>query len=294
MRALWGGCVQRWDVGGGYTFWVRALALPSISDPGTPGHPDDPTAPTTPGNSVAPVISETSGGTALLCSSGTWSGGTASFGFQWFRDGVRVTSVSGSTYSLGGADDGTEIVCRVTATTPPANPCVGAASVSIAGGAAYVRRPQVTLTVVVPADATGIEVSNTAAFTTPTTVARSAGCAVAWTLTTPTADATPIGVYVRWIGGTTAGQGVTDAVRFDRTGPRIADASVRFSAKKWLLRVTASDVSGIATITYGHTRTSGLRTVAAASAVRVPAPEAARWVRVSDRLGNVGAWLHVS
>lgn len=406
------GRVQRWDIGG-YTHWVRPLTPPRVGDPADPdpvdpGEPSEPDPvdpdPATPDNTAAPSISVTSGGGALLCSTGSWSS-PASFGYQWLRDGVVVTGVSGNEYALTAADDGTEIVCRVTArtssgqsstaasdpwfvgtavapdnttppsingtpaqgrtltcatgswtgtpaprfafvwlrngvqiagattstyvvrsadvgaqlgctvtgtnqagadsavaasvtptgpvVTPPADPCRGTPRVTIAGGATYVRRPQVTLTIVVPADATAIQVSNTASFSGARTVSRGARCSAPWTLAAPRSDSTPARVWVRWTGGSTAGRTVSDTVRFDRTGPRLTSATVRYAKRHWTLRLKASDANGIATVTYGRTRTSGLRTVRASGAVRVSSPAAARWVRVTDRLGNQSRWLRV-
>lgn len=409
------GRVQRWDSGGGYTFWVKALSPPVVGDPEDPVDPDEPTDPEPadgdPVNAAPPRITLAAGGDSLSCATGTWSDTGLSYTFRWLRDGTLRSGVAGSSYALSGADDGTEITCRVTATSttgsttvtsppyfvgtpvvpasttrpaivgtpargntltcstggwtgaptpqfayvwlrdgvsvattptyrvvaadlgasltctviatnqagsssassdpvvpsgvgdpddpddpddPTTGPCDGAPRVVIAGGAARVGRPAVTLQIVPPVGYTGVEVSNDAAFATPTEVTLSSACTTAWTLVAPASDATPAHVYVRWVGGPSAGLVVTDTVLLDRTGPSLTSATVRFVKKAWRLRVHAQDPSGLATITYGRTQTQGLRTVSAAASVRVPAPHDAKWVRVTDRFGNVSGWIRTT
>jgi hypothetical protein len=74
--------------------------------------------PVGPVNTVAPVVSGTPNvGQTLSCTTGTWSGvGTITYAYQWQRDGVNIGSATASTYALVGADAGTTVRCRVTAT----------------------------------------------------------------------------------------------------------------------------------------------------------------------------------
>ncbi|CAN5564495.1 hypothetical protein BH11ACT8_BH11ACT8_25420 [soil metagenome] len=398
------GRVQRWDSGGGYTFWVRSLADPVV------GGPTDPSDPTDPGggpSGAVPTIDAAEDGASLICTAGTGTGDPASYTFTWLRDGVLRPGVSGSSYVLGDADEGTEISCRVTTTTvtgsstapsapwyagtpaapvstsaptilgtpardntllcdtggwtglptpqfsfvwlrdsvqvsgapthrvvaadlgasltctviatnqagsasatsaavvpagvgtdpdpgtDPTGPCLGTPRVVIAAGAARIRNPRVTLRIVPPTGATGVEVSNGPTFVDTTPVTLTSSCTTPWRLLAPASDATAAHVYVRWVGGPSDGGVVSDTIAFDRTGPRITRAVVRFSRKAWRLRVTAKDPSGLRTIQYGVTRKRGLRQVKAGRQVRVKAPHVAKWVRVVDAFGNRSTWYRV-
>ncbi len=404
------GRVQRWDSGGGYTFWATELRAPTpgTGEPDEPTDPDPPSTTGAPRNTTPPRITDSAAstdGSPLVCNPGTWTGGTASYAYRWLRDGVVRPGVSGSSYDLVAADDGTEITCRVTATnavgstsvtsdpwyvgtptapvsaTPPtitgtpkrdntllcstgswtgtpsprfsyvwlrdsvqvadtpsyrvrsadlgaslsctviatnqagsasatsaavvpegvgsgedptAGPCAGTPRVQIAGGAARTGSASVTLRVVAPVDATGIEASNAASFAAARPLALSASCTAAWTLAAPASDSTPATVYVRWVGGTSAGQVVSDRIRFDRTAPRVTSAKVRYAKRKWRLRVRASDVSSLATVQYASGRTNHGTTTRYRKNLKVASPGTARWVRVTDRFGNRGGWVRTS
>jgi hypothetical protein len=70
-----------------------------------------------PANTVLPVITGTPAvGTTLLTSSGTWSGTTASYTYQWKRGGVNIAGATTSSYLLVTADLGANITVTVTAT----------------------------------------------------------------------------------------------------------------------------------------------------------------------------------
>jgi hypothetical protein len=87
-----------------------ATATPSPSPP--------PAAPT---NTAFPAITAAKGGAALAASSGTWTGGPTSFGYQWLRcdsNGNNCASISAATasgYTLSVADVGSRLRVAVTA-----------------------------------------------------------------------------------------------------------------------------------------------------------------------------------
>jgi hypothetical protein len=98
--------------GGNFTalgdFWQQGFAKFSG---GTP-------PPVAPANTGAPSITGTpAAGQTLSCSSGTWTGtDPISYTYTWLRDGAAVAGpAAGSTYAVTAADEGHQIVCRVTA-----------------------------------------------------------------------------------------------------------------------------------------------------------------------------------
>ncbi len=73
-------------------------------------------APDPPQNTSAPAITGTPvEGQTLTCNPGAWSG-SPTFGYTWVRNGAPVPGVTVHTYSLGPADVGSQLACRVTAT----------------------------------------------------------------------------------------------------------------------------------------------------------------------------------
>lgn len=95
--------VQRWD-SFSYTYWVAAAT-------GTGGGP----AAQAPVVQSAPVVSgDANPGAVLVCSDGTWSNSPTSFSKEWLRGGTVVGT--GSQYGVSGADVGSQLTCRVTAT----------------------------------------------------------------------------------------------------------------------------------------------------------------------------------
>lgn len=71
-----------------------------------------------PVNTVAPVVSgsETVGDT-LTCTTGTWTGSTPVFTYQWQRGGwSNIVGATASTYLLTGDDEKVDVRCVVTAT----------------------------------------------------------------------------------------------------------------------------------------------------------------------------------
>lgn len=82
-----------------------------------------------PGNTVAPAVTGTSHvGQVLTTSNGTWTDdGSPTFTYQWQRDNSgggtysNITSATSSTYTLVDADDGCQVRCVVTDSTPDGN-----------------------------------------------------------------------------------------------------------------------------------------------------------------------------
>ena len=72
-----------------------------------------------PVNTVAPALSGTQKvGNILSCSTGTWTGASITYTYQWKRDGVNIGGATSSTYELTTTDYNTVISCAVTATNP--------------------------------------------------------------------------------------------------------------------------------------------------------------------------------
>jgi len=73
---------------------------------------------TAPNNTVAPVISGTTTlGSTLTSTTGAFNGNpTPTYGYQWRRNAVNITSATASTYVLVSADSAAAITCVVTAT----------------------------------------------------------------------------------------------------------------------------------------------------------------------------------
>src|SRR5206468_1215468 len=69
-----------------------------------------------PQNTSPPVITGTpKAGQRLSCSRGTWSNNPTSFAFNWIRNGTILAGEMSNTYSLATLDEGTTLICRVTA-----------------------------------------------------------------------------------------------------------------------------------------------------------------------------------
>ena len=54
-------------------------------------------------------------GATLSCSRGGWNNNPTTFAYQWHRDGTSLAGFTGSTYRLGTLDEGTTLMCVVTA-----------------------------------------------------------------------------------------------------------------------------------------------------------------------------------
>lgn len=74
-----------------------------------------------PANTVAPVASGTvSVAQVLSCTTGTWTGASLTYTYQWKRDGSSISGGTASTYTVVAADVGHSITCVVRATSPTA------------------------------------------------------------------------------------------------------------------------------------------------------------------------------
>ena len=70
-----------------------------------------------PVNTLAPAISGlTTEGATLTSATGTWSGTSISYGYQWYRGAMLISGATASTYVLVLADSEEDITCKVTAT----------------------------------------------------------------------------------------------------------------------------------------------------------------------------------
>jgi hypothetical protein len=89
---------------------VEALPNPTP----TPTPPPTPTP--APVSTATPVISgAVAVGHVLSVSTGSWSGTTSGFQYQWLRDGVPISGSTHSTYTVQTADQGHALTCTVTA-----------------------------------------------------------------------------------------------------------------------------------------------------------------------------------
>ncbi len=98
--------------------------------------------------SVAPAVTGTTGvGDTLTCTTGTWlnQGGTVhTYAYQWKRDGVNIAGQTAATHVIVSADQGTALICAVTATnTGGASTAADSNSTSIAaaGGTGPIVNP---------------------------------------------------------------------------------------------------------------------------------------------------------
>ena len=88
---------------------------------------------TAPVNSATPTITGTAQqGQTLTASTGTWSG-SPTYAYQWLRAGNAISGATANTYILTGADVGSVILVRVTATNSAGSPSsTSAATASVA------------------------------------------------------------------------------------------------------------------------------------------------------------------
>ena len=98
---------------------ARSSRRSSATSPTRRTRPTRPTPPTRASRRRRPrrKITATADATGLRCDTGVWTGDPATYTFKWLRDGVVRSGVTGNVYPLSGADNGTEISCRVTART---------------------------------------------------------------------------------------------------------------------------------------------------------------------------------
>lgn len=69
-----------------------------------------------PVNTVAPAISGTlAHGSTLTSTTGTWTGSSITYSYQWYGAGVAISGATSSTYITQASDVGNMITCVVTA-----------------------------------------------------------------------------------------------------------------------------------------------------------------------------------
>ena len=111
-------------VGGNFARFDRANQEGVAAFPGAGG--------SAPASVSPPEISGTpSGGQTLSCSQGTWTGSPTSFAYQWLRDGTAIAGATASTYAVGDADTGHQLVCEVTATNANGSAVADSPGVSV-------------------------------------------------------------------------------------------------------------------------------------------------------------------
>jgi hypothetical protein len=92
-----------------------------------------------PRSTAAPVISGTTTvGETLSTTNGTWVNSPTSYSYQWMRNGVDIGGATGSSYTLVGADETTNISVRVVGTSANGSGLAAtSASVGPIAGASY-------------------------------------------------------------------------------------------------------------------------------------------------------------
>jgi hypothetical protein len=86
-------------------------------------------------------------GSALTCTTGSWSGSAADYAYQWTRDGAVIAHTVSSKYVLLNVDVGTAIGCTVTATNDEGEASASAAARTIASPSGSAPRNLTPVTV---------------------------------------------------------------------------------------------------------------------------------------------------
>jgi hypothetical protein len=85
-----------------------------------------------PANTAPPTIQgDTVLAGTLTCLPGDWSGSTPTFTYEWLRAGAPIPGATGSDHVVAPADQGQELVCRVTATNLGGSASANSAGVAI-------------------------------------------------------------------------------------------------------------------------------------------------------------------
>jgi len=210
-------------------------------------------------------------------------GGTGAFGAFGASPSVIVTPTTvknlAAAVRVRDAEgiEGTGSAVVVVGPTPPK----GDVGVTIDGGAKYTNHRAVTLAVVWPPGAQKM------LFTT----AKKNGANVPvratypWTFSGNGKTATPASIRVHFDVDTPA---LTDSIVLDLEKPKVRTAAFRDGK----LRTTVTDkVSGVATIETAARRSKPAKAKPYAKAFK--APTGARFVRVTDRAGNVSSWKQI-
>jgi hypothetical protein len=131
--------VQRWNTSG-WTYWAKAVRAGSGTDHTGPVPGSDDAAPPAGDTEVGPVstvppsvVGAGSVGSALSCTSGSWSGSGLSHTYAWSRDGLPMAHTASSKYVVLSADVGTRLGCTVTAANADGSATASSAGRVIAG-----------------------------------------------------------------------------------------------------------------------------------------------------------------
>jgi hypothetical protein len=109
---------------------------------GVPG-PSPPPRATAPVNTSPPTVSgRAKVGQMLSCSTGSWTGGSAAYAYQWSRGRTMIRGATRTTYTVQSADRGQSLRCTVTARNAAGNASSTSAAVTIpVGGVQTCPRP---------------------------------------------------------------------------------------------------------------------------------------------------------
>jgi len=201
--------------------------------------------------------------------------------------GVRVTS-------RGGTQATASTSVRVTIAPPP-----GEVGVSINDGAQFTHDPDVNVSIVWPASASGVRLANDGGFRAAE--GRALSPSVPWKLASSGPERLPKTVYVRFSGTDDGTRTFTDDIILDETAPVISSAAVtqsataRFAAKSRTYRVTvkASDkTSGVAKAQVATDKRKRKLSTPQKYAAKISVKSASKpkWIRVQDRAGNYSKW----
>lgn len=187
----------------------------------------------------------------------------------------------------------------------------GHVGVSINGGARYTNDPQVRISVVWPAGASNLLISNDGGFGRSRTFR--VGRTVSWRLDSSGPERLPKTIYARFDGST---QTFQDDIILDETAPRVVTATVapqgggttratslgsgtkksRNRAKTFRITVKAVDrTSGVShlQVTASKRKPGRLLKHRSRLTVKVSGGQAPRYVRARDRAGNYGKWYRL-
>ena len=86
-----------------------------------------------PANTKAPAVTGNPAlGQQLACTSGTWTGSAPiGYAYIWLREGAPISGATGSSYKIVAADQGHNLICRVTATNSKGSAAASSAAQAI-------------------------------------------------------------------------------------------------------------------------------------------------------------------
>ena len=273
----------------GYTYW----AAPAVDGSGPPPA-------VAPANTAVPQIQGTATeNNTVTCTNGTWDNSPTSFAFEWRRNGNPIGGATNNTYTIGAADVGQQLTCRVTATnsagsssansaavTPTAAPPLpsGPVGVSVNSAATFTNSTAVTLTIHEPSGANQVQISNDGGFSAPDARAISGSDTYSWNLASSGADRLPKTVYVRFTGsGIDSTQTYTDDIILDEAPPSTMAATLApgdstraaVTTRKggWTLKVRAEDsISGLDELLTSRSKSGGYSSQPYKAKTRVSSP----------------------